>query len=495
MHYFNSVRGVIPFFRTTLFWALLAVSLPAVAQPAPVLTWVTNSSVKLEQVIGDVDWATGSNTVSQTVTRFNIVANDLGCSFVNGANLLFLFGDTRGSNVDYNGGDPVAWSTTRNGEQGLLMNFFTNGVGSNVFIDPQGISMAGDDTPNAGISISNVIYLVCNTGSDTSLTNARADDYSVLVTFDEANLSFQTNRTLSVTTNGGHFVFDSLHSYGTNVLIFGEGNYRNSDIYLATVPASSFLSGAGTLYFNGLTNGQPAWTTVETDAVPVVQDNPSNGPPWPGDSPTVGHLSVIYSTTLDLWLMTYDGGRNAANTTGIYFSCASVPWGPWSTPQLIFNPARDHGFGVFIFNPNDRPTGPAGPTADPNKHNPTNTVGTVYAPFLIEPFTTISNSTLYLYYTMSTWNPYTVVKMRSAFTILPVIDPTSLVKLKKQFSFAWMAPTNITYQVDYSTNLTMGWMTLTNLVTSTNGAFNFTDNGTNSGGFGNTKFYRLHSSP
>ena len=38
---------------------------------------------------------------------------------------------------------------------------------------------------------------------------------------------------------------------------------------------------------------------------------------------------------------------------------------------------------------------------------------------------------------MSTWNPYTVVKMRSAFTIVPVIDPTSLVKLKKKFSFAW----------------------------------------------------------
>ena len=41
------VRGVIPFFRTTLSCALLAVSLSAVAQPAPVLTWVTNSSVKL----------------------------------------------------------------------------------------------------------------------------------------------------------------------------------------------------------------------------------------------------------------------------------------------------------------------------------------------------------------------------------------------------------------------------------------------------------------
>ena len=112
---------------------------------------------------------------------------------------------------------------------------------------------------------------------------------------------------------------------------------------------------------------------------------------------------------------------------------------------------------------------------------------------MIERFTRITNSTLFIYYTLSTWNPYTVVKMRSAFTIAPVIDPASLVKPDKSFSFTWSAPTNITYQVDYSTNLASGWATFTNLITATNGTFNFTDDGTNSGGFGSTKFYRLRT--
>jgi hypothetical protein len=94
---------------------------------------------------------------------------------------------------------------------------------------------------------------------------------------------------------------------------------------------------------------------------------------------------------------------------------------------------------------------------------------------------------------MATWNPYTVVKMRSDFTITPVIDPASLVKTKKTFSFAWSAPTNTTYQVDYSTNLMSGWATFTNILTSTDGTLNFTDTGTNSGGFGNTKYYRLRA--
>ena len=114
---------------------------------------------------------------------------------------------------------------------------------------------------------------------------------------------------------------------------------------------------------------------------------------------------------------------------------------------------------------------------------------------MIESFTRITNSTVFIYYTMATWNPYTVLKMRSAFSIIPVIDPASLVKLKKKFSFAWNAPTNISYQVDYSTNLPTEWMTFTNIIISTNGTFNFTDNGTNSGGFGSTKFYRLRTEP
>jgi hypothetical protein len=483
---------------TIIMLAVLVLSTGAKAQNAPALNWITNSSVKLEQLIGDVDWANGSNTTSQTITRFNIEGTDVSSSFVCGTNRIYFFGDTIGSNVNYHAMDPVAWSTTTNGEQGLLLNFFTNSTGSNVFVNPVGISMAADDVPNAAICISNVIYVICNTGADSSLTNKRVHDYSVLVTFDQTNLMFQTNRTISVLTNGGQFVITSLHQSGTNILMFGAGAYRASDIYLATTPVSSYLSGSGTLYFTGITNGQPAWSSVETNAVPVVQDNPTNGPVWPHDSPSVGNMSVIYSTNLGLWMMTYDGGRNTndkTNYAGIYFSHATQPWGPWSTPQMIFNPTRDHGFGVFIHNSDYSPTGPDGPTIDPSKNDPTNATGVVYAASMIESFTRITNSTVFIYYTMATWNPYTVLKMRSAFSIIPVIDPASLVKLKKKFSFAWNAPTNISYQVDYSTNLPTEWMTFTNIIISTNGTFNFTDNGTNSGGFGSTKFYRLRTEP
>jgi hypothetical protein len=256
------------------------------------------------------------------------------------------------------------------------------------------------------------------------------------------------------------------------------------------------VSGEGTLYFAGLTNGAPIWSDAESNCVPVVQDNPTNGPPWPNDHGTVGNVSVTHPAGLGLWLMTYDGGRgeNTAKnrTTGVYFSYAAHPWGPWSKPQLIFNNFRDHGAGVFIHDPNLATNdGLDGPVIGTN--DATSTAGGVYAANMIERFTSVSNSTLYIYYTMSTWNPYTVVEMRSAFNIVPVIDSATVVRTQNQVAFSWTAPTNEIYQVAYCSNLLTGWITITNLITSTNGSFQFTDNGTNSGGSGKTKFYRVQT--
>jgi hypothetical protein len=283
---------------------------------------------------------------------------------------------------------------------------------------------------------------------------------------------------------------------GSNVMMFGTGEYRAGDIFLCKTPTAKFESGAGTLFFAGLTNGEPIWSDAESNSVPVVQDNPTNGPPWPNDNGSVGNVSVACPPGLGLWLMTYDGGRaenTATNrTTGVYFSCAAQPWGPWSKPQLIFNNIRDHGAGVFVHDPNLATNdGLDGPVIGNN--DPVTTAGGVYAPNMIERFTSVSNSTLYIYYTMSTWNPYTVVKMRSAFNIVPMIDSASISLTENQISFRWIAPTNGSYQVAYSSNLLSGWTTMTNIITSTNGTFNFTDNETGTGGSGRTKYYRVQS--
>ena len=393
--------------------------------PDPVaLTWIPGSSVKVEQILGDCDWtdlAFGSPgtchepTASQTLTRYNLLGTDIGYSFEDNGKMIFLFGDTVGANVNYKAGDSFAWSTSTDPEAGLLLNFYTSSNGALLFVHPPGVAMGGDDTPNSGISLPDGVYMICNTGSDTSLAQPQQNDSSVLALFDETSRAFTTGRTLS--PPGGHFAYASPHASGTDVWIFGAGPYRASDVYLQVVPASSFASGAGTQYFAGLVNGQPTWTNSESGAVPVVQDNPLGGPRWPNDRPSVGDLSVVYSSDLDLWLMTYDGGRQTPATGGVYFAYSREPWGPWSSPQLVFNAFRDGGAGVFIHNPNHNPPGPAGPTINPTNNPPATTPGGVYAPLLIERFTTVEGDLLKIYYTMSTWNPYTVVRMRSDFRI------------------------------------------------------------------------------
>jgi hypothetical protein len=359
----SCVRAAVPIMQLLLLFALLRRGSPAVAQPAPVLTWITNSSHKLEQIIGDVDWeakAQGSNlpTASQTITRFHIMGNGLGYSFEDSGKLIFLFGDTISEQptngvLNYHAADPLAWSTNTDGDSPLVLNFYTNIPATDVtpiFVKPAGIKMGPDDVPNSGISLSNGVFLVCNSGSDTSLPNPQTNDFSELVTFDESlalsntavitNI-FYTNRVVSALNTNldpkspmqGHFINVSMRQFGTNVMMFGAGEYRSSDVFLCQIPTATFASGTGTMFFAGLTNGQPVWSSAESDCYPVVQDNPTNGSAWPNDNGTVGNVSVIYATNLNLWLMTYDGGRSAETTknktTGVYFSYAQQPWGPW----------------------------------------------------------------------------------------------------------------------------------------------------------------------
>jgi len=409
---------------------------PASAGSAAVtLTYQPGSSVKLEQIIGEVDYAAlgrGSTvaTTSRTVSECNVAGCDLGQSFEHEGKVVFLFGDTISNDpsmpwstssappIDYHAADCFGWSTSTDPESGLLLNLYTKPSGAPLFVQPPGVPMGAFDTPNAGISLGGQIYLLCNSGSDASnANNPHLNDYSVLAKFDETAQTFTAGRTISKMPDG-HFIITTLHqdpmaSAGSNpaVLMFGLGAYRTTQVYLASVPAGGFESGAGTSFFTGMNNGQPAWSSNEGDAVPVVQDvvNP----------PTIGNVSVTYASQLSLWLMTFDGGRGSDDTVGVYFSYASAAWGPWSTPQLIFNATRDHALGDYISNydahhPNV-PGSPAGPTI--GKHDIHSTRGGIYAPYMIERFTTVTNGTLTIYYAMSTWNPYTVVRMRSQFAI------------------------------------------------------------------------------
>ena len=459
-------------------FALALSAITAFAQNVPSLTYVPGSSVKLYQVNGDCDWVqwdasltsktpTCVPTASKTLTNADILGNDVPVVFENNGEMIVTFGDTIGAlnyaawsdvtnSFAWHAHDPIARSTTKNASDGLLLNFFMNGThGLEITPPPQPNGMAVgtgiDDIPHAGISINGTIYLGIKTGNVNSGTgnNDQSNAYSLLAAFNETTQAFTSGRTVSASPNG-HFVGGAFYMAPTGLLgtpspvspepimlNFGIGQERVSNIYLSIIPSSEFWTGLdpsgnpATRYFSGMSDGQPTWSSAESNAVPIVYD------PVDPTNPAIDKTSVFYSQPLGLWLLVFDGHSGKPANKGIYFTYASRPWGPWSAPQQVFNPCRDNAFGNFMFYyyptaaANDCPSampagvtsapgssGPAGPTiGDQTANNPNTTRADAYAPALIERFTVISGNTLKLFYMMSTWNPYATVMMESDFNI------------------------------------------------------------------------------
>jgi hypothetical protein len=314
----------------------------------------------------------------------------------------------------------------------------------------------------------------CGCKAGDKKCDPHAEDFSVLLQAPTPGTdgAFQVLRPLSQTHSGGHFVFTALHKLpasGTEpayVLVYGLKDPRHSNVYLAMVPEAEFGQPAlqqpwnedwpDAVFFGGWNNdGSPKWLhndpptasyPDELDSLkPVVSDpiDPSN--------PSIGNISVSYTPDLGLWLMTLYGGKCATSAStgdeGIYFTYARNPWGPWATPQLIYSACRDAGFsdttaassGFIFFVPSPstgcapatEAVGPPGPmigynggpgptsicTPTTTANDPVCTRGAAYAPQMIEQFTLVDPNarTLSIDYTLSTWNPYTVVRMRSEF--------------------------------------------------------------------------------
>ncbi len=375
-------------------------------QGEPVLRYVPGSTVKVEQLIGEEDKERHCPTLSRTFSRFGVLGTDLGYSLEHDGHAYFLFGDTMG-HVSW-AEDTIAVSDARDPEKGVRLDFLMDGHGKYLVIAPPGISMGPFETPVGGISLGGQMYVVVRTDHSEDWSKDRA----VLTRFIPPG-KFDPLRTMSAPPTA-RFTTQSLHLQpapmprlppgGPYVIIWGTGKYRKSDAYLSIVPAAHFETGQKTYYFTGMdAAGVPTWSAKEADAAPVV----TNG--------TLGDLSVTWCEDLKLWLMTYDCNMP---TRCVAFSYSRTPWGPWSEPQVIFNPVRDQARGKYIHDPRaNPPDGLAGPVIGKPKSEWQATPGGIYAPYVIERFTKVVGSEIYIYYCLSTWNPYVVVLMKSRFQV------------------------------------------------------------------------------
>jgi hypothetical protein len=346
------------------------------------LVYVPNSTKKVYQLTGNFDRANGSPTLSRTGKRFGVAATDLGSSFDHKGQLYFLFGDTWGQPGSW---DAVAWTKSTDPEKIILD--FHRGKGRKWF-PPKvpGITQGAFEVPSGGISIAGAMFVVFTTDHSDQKVMGR----SVVASSRNNGRTFKMLYELS----RGKFINVSFWSTGGWVYIFGSGEYRKSSVCLARVRPADIGDRLKLRYFGGFgQDGQPRWSPREVDSISLFRHD------------VVGEFSVAYLQPVGRFVMLY----NSREPRGITMRSAEAPWGPWSEGKVIFHPWRDDGYGHFM-HISAKFKKKSDMLSDPKRDDQW---GGEYGPYIMARYTSGSDGRCRIYYTMSTWNPYQVVVMRS----------------------------------------------------------------------------------
>jgi hypothetical protein len=179
---------------------------------------------------------------------------------------------------------------------------------------------------------------------------------------------------------------------GPQLVVFGSGRYRSSDVYLAVKPADALDEPGGFLFYAGGLD-KPAWSEEEEDAVPLF-----------GES-CVGELSARWNPLLNAWMCLYnaDWPADRAAVGGIVMRWARRPYGPWSPGDLVFS--VNDGLGKFMHLPG------ADHTQEGFGSDRSADLGGMYGPYQIPQYARRSGNGVQIYFTMSTANPYQVMLM------------------------------------------------------------------------------------
>jgi hypothetical protein len=369
---------------------LVATALPcslAADQPRR-LVYVAGSTVKVCQLTGDVDRQTQKPTPSRTASRFGVAATDLGSSFEHKGRLFFLFGDTWRVPDGRDAGvarDALAWTDSHDPAR-IKLDFLCRPDGKWQPLDVPGISLGPFEVPANGVSIDGKMFVVFATGFRPPVIAGR----SVLAVSDDDGKTFKQVYGLSA----DKFRVVALWKAEPWLHISGIGKYRQDSVCLARVRLDQVLDRGAIRYFSGTDgDGRPRWSDKEDDAVFLFRHD------------VVGEHSLAYCSTVARWVMLY----NSTKPRGIVMRSAPQPWGPWSEIEIIFSPWRDKGYGTFMheagwFRASEDKL------SDPGR---VGTWGGEYGPYIMARYTTGNADGCRIYYTMSTWNPYQVMVMRS----------------------------------------------------------------------------------
>lgn len=352
---------------------------------------------KVSQVTGETDRQRNIPTDSRTETRFGLRGTDLGASFEHNGKLVFLFGDTH-PNAGNTGdrpfdGDSVAFSSDRNPDDGLKLDFVTAADGKYLAVQVPGISLKGFEVPNGGFSANGWMYAYFTTDAQFPPQGVRMGRSILLKSRDakkwELVYSWSTDKFINVSP----VIVDAAKTpglptkKGRGVLLWASGaEYRRSNVHLAYIPLERVDERAELRYWTG----PDKWSSDEKEAAPLFVH------------PEVGELSVAFCKPLDRWIMLYNSGK----PRGIVMRTAERATGPWSDAQVLFDPKDGYGHFMHV-SWKDRK---ADSVHDAGREND---YGGEYGPYMIPRFFKGDQKETSIYFLMSVWNPYNVVLMRS----------------------------------------------------------------------------------
>jgi len=355
--------------RAVLLAALLATASAVVAQ-SPAWRWRRTEDL-------------GCLTPPAALAQVGMSGTDLGVSFPQGDRLVFLFGDSWTLDRQDWDHDSVAFTKLAPlGDALPELRWSTQASGRFRTLAPKDMVQRGMDVPVEGVVVDGRTYVFFSSGfhdkrkvhSHSMLVHGKDDDLREL----ELDHRVETKKFVNVSVIEGDA--DVLWIYGT-------GAYRKSSVFLARVARDRLADRSSWRYW-------PEFSPNEADARPLVH------------SDCIGELSVRRVPGSDVICMAY----NASQPRGIHLRTATSPTGPWSDPEVIFDPFRDAGYGVHMHQSTDA-TGYDDGLSMPGREREW---GGEYGPYLVPEWCDAETpGVLSLVYTLSTWNPYTVRLLRT----------------------------------------------------------------------------------
>jgi hypothetical protein len=417
---------------------------------------------RLWQLTGETDLERGGSTPSQTASRFGVLGTDLGSSFEHKGLIYFLFGDTWPSfffdtfDLRPINSDSIAWipanADPEQWEQ-MRLNFITADDGK--YLPPavkvsenpnKYIDLKDYEVPLSGFCANGQMYVFFSTDH----YKAQVPCGDNLIEVDSMGRSVLARLKDLQKTDGmftylydascrpgvacqqpavGKFINiasvvaqdDKFHdllqemNMGEGVLLWGSGKFHESDPYLAFVPLDKIEDRSAWKFAIPDGNGNVSWSNNESDAQELFYQ-PA------GCHRQIGELGVTPIHYLDekgnkkvKWLMLYSHGDPPGLGFGgirIHYRVADKPWGPWNGPYILFDPAYDLGYCHFM-HVNEDEKNKCDYVADEIPVSDSKRWGITYGAYPVSSFTKTDATTATIYWTMSTWNPYQVMLMKS----------------------------------------------------------------------------------